>query len=190
VSRPRGLRVIAGSMRGRKIVAPDGDHVRPTKDMVREALFSALDARDAVVDAVVLDLYAGSAALAIEAISRGATRATVVERDRGAIAAINTNLDALELRGRVRMVGADVERTLRGAPPGGPYDLVFADPPYTTDDATITALLTALTAPGWLTEHAIVVVERPEKHPVVLPEGWRTGWERAFGDTLVSFCWR
>jgi 16S rRNA (guanine966-N2)-methyltransferase len=182
--------VIAGSLRGRKLVAPEGDHVRPTKDMVREAVFSALDARDALVDAVVLDLYAGSAALAIEAMSRGAASAAVVERDRAAIRAINTNLDALELRGRVRMIGGDVERTLRGLPPGGPYTLVFADPPYTTDDTAVTALFTALSAPGWLTDDAIVVVERPEKHPVRVPEGWRTGWERGFGDTLVSFCWR
>jgi 16S rRNA (guanine(966)-N(2))-methyltransferase RsmD len=182
--------VIAGSLRGRKLVAPEGERVRPTKDMVREAVFSALDARGALADANVLDLYAGSGALAIEAISRGAAHATVVERDRSAIQAINTNIDALELHGRVRVVGRDVDRTLREMPAGGPFDLVFADPPYETPDRDITALLVALTAPGWLTDDAIVVVERPEKHPVVRPKGWRTGWERGFGDTLVSFCWR
>ncbi len=82
MSRPKGLRVIAGTARGRKLVAPPGDRVRPTKDMVREAMFSALDARGALVDASVLDLFAGTGALGIEALSRGAARAVFVERER------------------------------------------------------------------------------------------------------------
>src|SRR5215475_16071570 len=106
----RGVRVIAGSARGRRLVVPDGDHVRPTKDMVREALFSALDARGAIVDAYVLDLYAGSGALGIEALSRGAERATLDERNRRAIEAINANLDALGFEDRTRVVALDATR--------------------------------------------------------------------------------
>jgi 16S rRNA (guanine966-N2)-methyltransferase len=191
VSRPKGLRVIAGSARGRKLAAPSGDRVRPTKDMVREAMFSALDARGALVDAHVLDLFAGTGALGIEALSRGATRAVLVERDRLALEAIATNVAALRLGDRVRVVADDVGRFLRGPQPSGaPFDLVLLDPPYDTSDEDVTASLVALDAPGWLAADAIVSVERPARHPVVVPNGWRTGWERAFGDTLLSFCSR
>ena len=136
MARGPGLRVIAGSMRGRRLIVPAGDRVRPTKDIVREAVFSALDARGAIVDAVVLDLYSGTGALAIEALSRGATRAVLVERDRAALDAIGHNLDLLELGDRTRVVRADVVSFLHGPPPReAPFDLVFADPPYdTTDD--------------------------------------------------------
>jgi len=191
VSRPKGLRVIAGTARGRKLAAPPGDRIRPTKDMVREAMFSALDARGALVDAAVLDLFAGTGALEIEAMSRGGARAVLVERDRAALDAIATNVAALRVGDRVRVVANDVGRFLRGPlPAGAPFDLVLVDPPYDTSDEDVTALLAALDAPGWLAPDAIVSVERPARHPVLLPNGWRTGWERAFGDTMLSICWR
>ena len=191
MSRPKGLRVIAGSARGRKLASTPGDRVRPTKDMVREAMFSALDARGALVDANVLDLYAGTGALGIEALSRGAARAVFVERDRAALDAIATNVETLRLGDNARVLAADVTRALAGAPPpGAPFDLVVIDPPYDTTDEDVTALLDTLGRPGWLAPDAIVSVERPARHPVVVPNGWRTGWERAFGDTLLSFCWR
>jgi 16S rRNA (guanine966-N2)-methyltransferase len=191
MSKPRGLRVIAGSARGRKLVVPPGEQVRPTKDIVREAMFSALDARGVLVDAAVLDLYAGSGALAIEAISRGAARAVVVERGRAALDAIRANVATLGLAEQIEIVGADVGRFVRALPPpSAPFDLVCADPPYDAGDTDITALLVALEAPGWLTVDAVVTVERPVRHPIAVPAGWRTGWERTFGDTLLSFCWR
>ncbi len=183
--------MIAGSARGRRLVTPTGDRVRPTKDMVREAMFSALDARDALVDARVLDLFAGSGALGIEALSRGAALAVFVERDRGAVAAINANLHALQFDDRAHVSTVDAHVTLRGTPPlGAPFDLLLIDPPYETTDEDVTALLRALDEPEWLAPEAIVTVERPARHPVVVPDGWRTGWERAFGDTLLSFCWK
>jgi 16S rRNA (guanine966-N2)-methyltransferase len=191
VSRPRGLRVIAGTARGRRLVAPDGDQVRPTKDIAREALFSALDARGALADAAVLDLYAGTGALAIEALSRGAASAVVVERDRGALQAIRANIEVLAGSGRVEVVARDVSRYLAGGPPvDGRFDLIFVDPPYGTPDDEVTAVLARLTAPGWLAPTAIVSVERPHRHPVVAPAGLSTGWERTFGDTLLTllFC--
>jgi 16S rRNA (guanine966-N2)-methyltransferase len=202
VSRPRGLRVIAGSARGRRLVAPDGDSVRPTKDIAREAMFSALDARGALDDARVLDLYAGTGALAIEALSRGAATALLVEQDRGALASIRTNLQVLEpgpdqpdaaprrLRhsSRAEVVARDVRRFLAAGPPAeAPFDLVFVDPPYETPDEVISEQLGALLGPGWLAPGAIVSVERPRRHPVVPPAGVSTGWERTFGDTLLSF---
>jgi 16S rRNA (guanine966-N2)-methyltransferase len=187
MSRPRGLRVIAGAARGRRLVAPPGDHVRPTKDIAREALFSALEARGAVEGAAVLDLYAGTGALAIEALSRGAASATIVERDPTALSAIRSNLAVLSEDAVAVVVARDVRSYLAGArPAGGPFDLVFVDPPYDTSDEDVTAVLAALTEPGRLAPDAIVSVERPHRHHVVAPQGLQTGWERTFGDTLLT----
>lgn len=183
--------MIAGRDRGRRLVAPAGEAVRPTKDIVREAMFSALDARGMVVDASVLDLYAGSGALAIEALSRGANRAVVVERDRAALASIRANVKTLGLVDRAVVVAQDVARFLAAPPPpAAPFDLVVIDPPYDTADDAVTALLVALDRPDWLAPDAVVTVERPARHPVGCPPGWSCGWERSFGDTLLSLCSR
>jgi len=185
------LRVIAGTARGRRLVAPAGDQVRPTKDIAREAIFSALDARGVLDGATVLDLYAGTGALAIEALSRGAAAAVLVERDRAALEAIRTNLqvlpDAVPVGSRV-VVARDVGRFVAGGPPPeAPFDLVFVDPPYGTADDEIADLLASLLAPGWLAPGAIVSVERPARRPVVAPPGLSSGRERTFGDTLLTF---
>jgi 16S rRNA (guanine966-N2)-methyltransferase len=175
-------------MRGRRLTVPAGEGVRPTKDIVREAVFSALDARAAIVDAVVLDLYAGSGALAIEALSRGAERAVLVERDRVALDAIAHNLDTLDLGDRARVSRADVVSFLAGPPPSeAPFDLIVADPPYDTSDEEVGALLGSLVGPGWLASEALVAVERPVRSAVDPPNGLRACWERTFGDTLVTF---
>jgi 16S rRNA (guanine966-N2)-methyltransferase len=188
MARGPGVRVIAGSMRGRRLTVPPGDGVRPTKDIVREAVFSALDARGAIVDASVLDLYAGSGALAIESLSRGAARAVLVERDRTALAAITENISTLGLDADVRVARADVVSFLASPPPPeAPFDLVLADPPYGTTDADVAGLLGALTAPGWLAPDALLAVERPVKSEIDPPDGLRTCWERTFGDTLMFF---
>jgi 16S rRNA (guanine966-N2)-methyltransferase len=159
------LRVIAGSVGGRKLVAPKGV-TRPTQDRVKEALFSSLG--DVVVDAVVLDLYAGSGALAIEALSRGAAQAVLVDPDRAAAVAIEAAL----------YVG--------GGAPGGPFDLVVLDPPYDTPSGEVAELLVALAASGALRNGATVVVERPAGgDPVPLPQGWDVRRERTYGDTLL-----
>jgi 16S rRNA (guanine966-N2)-methyltransferase len=179
--------VIAGTARGRRLVAPEGDQVRPTKDIARESMFNALDARGALEGASVLDLYAGTGALAIEALSRGAASAVVVERDRTALQAIRTNVQVLADGTRVDVVARDVGRFLAGGPPQDPFDLVFIDPPYNTPDEEVTGLLAVFTAPGWLAPGAIVSVERPRRNPVVAPPGLSTGWERTFGDTLLTF---
>jgi 16S rRNA (guanine966-N2)-methyltransferase len=175
-------------MRGRRLTVPPGEGVRPTKDIVREAMFSALDARGAIVDAVVLDLYSGSGALAIESISRGAASALLVERDRGALDAIEVNIEHLGIGDRARVARANVVSFLDGpAPKDAPFDLVLADPPYDTPDDAVDDLLRALAAPGWLAADAMIAVERPVRAEVHPPEGLRACWERTFGDTLMFF---
>jgi len=154
-------------------------------------MFSALDARGAVVDALVLDLYAGTGALAIEALSRGAGRAVLVERDPAALQAISANLAGVGFAERARVMRAEVTRFVAGPPPAdGPFDLVFVDPPYDVADDDVTKVCGALLAPGWLTPDAIVVVEGPARHDVLAPAGLVRGWERTFGDTLLTFLWR
>ncbi len=182
----RGLRVIAGEMGGLPLVAPRGERTRPTSDRVKEALFAALGP-DRVVGASVLDGFAGSGALAIEALSRGAARAVLVDRDIGAVEAIKRNLRSTRLAGRARVQRRNVAQFLRGAPPPeAPFDLVLLDPPYDLAERELATILEALGTPGWLARDAAVVVEqRASSGPLPAPPGWEARWERAYGDTLV-----
>lgn len=123
------MRVIAGTARGRRLVAPDGSSTRPTPDRVREATFNALGSLGAVVDATVLDLYAGSGAMGIEALSRGAAHVTFVDQDRGAVRAIEANLTACNLADRATVVATSLERFLAAAG-AQRWDLAILDPPY------------------------------------------------------------
>src|SRR6266545_1373361 len=160
-ARRGGLRVIAGTAGGLPLVAPKGGAARPTTDRVKESVFAALGP-DRLVDASVLDLYAGSGALAIEALSRGAARAVLVDRDRAAVTAIRRNLATTRLRGQARMQGSTVATFLAGKPPAErPFDLVFLDPPYAATPAELGRVLNGLDRSGWLAEAAAVVVERP-----------------------------
>jgi 16S rRNA (guanine966-N2)-methyltransferase len=185
MARPR-LRVISGTAGGRRLVAPSGTTARPTTDRVKESLFAALG-EERLHDASVLDLFAGSGALAIEAVSRGAARAVLVEHDAAAVAAIERNLEATGFAHRARLRREAVERFLdRPAPDEAPFDLVVLDPPYDTAAAAVNAALAALDRPGWLAPEATVVVERPAgAEPPVLPGGWTNAWERSYGDTLL-----
>jgi 16S rRNA (guanine966-N2)-methyltransferase len=179
--------VIAGAAGGLALVAPKGGAARPTTDRVKESLFAALGP-DRIVDASVLDLYAGSGALAIEALSRGAARAVLVDRDRAAVTAIRRNLTTTRLRNRARVQGSTVATFLAGKPPDErPFDLVFLDPPYAATSAELLRVLSGLDRSGWLAEDAAVVVERPSAAgSSAAPELWRATWERAYGDTLVT----
>jgi 16S rRNA (guanine966-N2)-methyltransferase len=171
------VRVIAGAHRGRTLVAPRGRSTRPTSDRVREALFSILGD---VGGLVVLDLFAGSGALAIEALSRGAARATVVDRSWPAIEAIERNLGALGIAAEV--VRADAVAWCEQAKGRTrQYDLVFLDPPYRHGSllgATLTAALDGVLAPG-----ARVVAESDRRQPLGL--GLHLLDERRYGDTLI-----
>ena len=139
------LRVVAGSVGGRHLVAPKGP-ARPTTDRLKEALFASLG-RHRIDDAVVLDLYAGSGALAIEALSRGAARAVLVDPDFAAEVAIRANLAALGFEDPARFVRAPVASFLARRSPEAPFDLVFLDPPYDTPSTDVAAVLDALAAP-------------------------------------------
>jgi 16S rRNA (guanine966-N2)-methyltransferase len=157
--------------------------VRPTADRVKESVFSALGAR--LESARVLDLYAGTGALAIESLSRGASVAVLVERDREALAAIAANLEATGMA-PARVVRGDVAAVLGGpSPPEGPFDLILADPPYELGDDAVADVLGRLAAGGWLAPGALVVIERPAG--AACPPGWVSTWKRCYGDTLVWF---
>jgi 16S rRNA (guanine966-N2)-methyltransferase len=176
------LRVVAGEAGGLHLVAPP--NARPTTDRVREALFSALGP-EPVEDAVVLDLYAGSGALAIEALSRGAARAVLVDRDRDAEAACERNLATTKLASRGRVERTTVERFVTERPVEAPFDLVLCDPPYELPDEDLAPVLDALREEGWLIPDARVVVERSGAGWAA-PGGWTTSWQRKYGDTLVT----
>ena len=177
----RGLRVVAGTAGGLRLVAPKG--ARPTTDRVKEALFASL--ADAVEGASVLDLFAGSGALGIEALSRGAERALFVDRDRSAVDAIRTNLTTTGFAERARVQRTPVATFLRERPAEAPFDLVCCDPPYDLAADDLAAALLALDGDGWLAPDATVVLEcrAPDRPP--LPEGWRVERERTYGDTLL-----
>jgi 16S rRNA (guanine966-N2)-methyltransferase len=164
------MRVVGGTARGRRLQAPVGKTVRPTSDRAREAIFNSLTSLGVLDDARVLDLFAGTGALGIEALSRGAATATFVERDRAALTAIRANLDALGLTGRI--IAGDV---LGHVPMVGPVDVAFVDPPYAFDQWD--ELLAHLDA-------RVAVLEAD--HPVDVADGWRVLKVKRFGGTVVT----
>ena len=172
------MRVIAGTYGGRTLKAPPGANTRPTPDRVREALFSILGSR--TEGARVLDLFAGSGALGLEALSRGAESATFVDDDRAAIAAIKSNLTALAADAEVRQ--ADALRFLSAASArGAQYDLVFLDPPYRLAERLARPLSEAL--PAVLAPGAVAVAECDRRAPLALDLPLHD--ERRYGDTLI-----
>jgi len=175
------VRVVAGRLGGRRLHAPAGDATRPTSDRVREALFSALGP---VGGARVLDLFAGSGALAIEALSRGAAHAVLVERDRRAAAVIRRNLDELGLgRDEAEVRVRDALRALQDASTAAEtYDLVFIDPPYRLAAGLGPALAQAL--PAVLAPAGRVVTESDRRSPLEVA-GLEARFDRRYGDTLV-----
>ncbi len=172
------MRVIAGSAKGRRLVAPDGQTTRPTGDRVKESVFNALVSMGEVEEAIVVDLFAGSGALGIEALSRGAERAIFIERDRRAIDAIQQNLTTLGFTDRATVVTGDVfANAARLADSGlGPVDLILADPPYEFDEWE--RLLSALPP---------VLVVAESENPVRVGEDRSIMREKRYGATLVTF---
>ncbi|NNE12438.1 MAG: 16S rRNA (guanine(966)-N(2))-methyltransferase RsmD [Ilumatobacter sp.] len=166
------MRVVAGALRGRRIEAPPGTDTRPTTDKVREATFNALGSLDLVRDALVADLFAGSGALGIEALSRGAAQCTFVERDRSALRTLRANLVTLDLDDRSKVVPGDAATRAAGIT----ADLVLADPPYGFDDWV--GLLGRIRAP-------FVVAESGGELPAVA--GWTITRSKRYGRSWVTF---
>ena len=169
------MRIIAGTRKGARIFAPKGRDTRPTSDRAREAAFNLIGPVDG---ARVLDLYAGSGALGIEALSRGAASALFVERDRRALAALRRNLDALGADAEVR--SQDALRFI--AQPEGVFDLVFCDPPY--DEAPRVAVALSEALPAMLEDDARIVTESDKRNPLTLPLPLVV--ERTYGHTRIA----
>ncbi|HET6381346.1 MAG TPA: 16S rRNA (guanine(966)-N(2))-methyltransferase RsmD [candidate division Zixibacteria bacterium] len=170
--------MIAGSARGVQLTAPRGAGIRPVTDRVKETLFGILGERAA--EARVLDLYAGSGALGIEALSRGAAHADFVERDRRALVAIRANLQRTRLAARASVHGVDVARFLAGAPASA-YDLVFVDPPYELRDPPLNRL------PPLLASGGMVVVKHFWRTDLPAVPGLAPVRTRRFGETALTF---
>lgn len=177
-------RIIGGSAGGRRLQTPAGAHTRPTSDRTREALFSALESLLGSWRGVaVLDLYAGSGAVALEALSRGADVAVCVEQDRRAAAVVRRNAGSLGLP--LVVEARTAASYLAGEP--RPFQVVFLDPPYDVADEVLQRDLTAL-AGGWLSREALVVVERSSRAPLTRwPEGYEPLRERRYGETVLAY---
>ncbi len=178
-------RIVAGTAGGRTLNVPEKG-TRPTSDRVREALFSRLEHFGVLREARVLDLFAGSGALGLEAASRGATHVTLVERSKPAAQVCRSNISALGLAG-VELVTDRAERFVT-TPPDQPWDVVLIDPPYDFDDATLVQILHTFDAPNALAEGAVVVVERARRSA---EPDWPSSWDllahKDYGDTSLWF---
>jgi 16S rRNA (guanine(966)-N(2))-methyltransferase RsmD len=180
---------VAGALGGRRIAAPAGQHTRPTSDRVREALFSTLESLTEVHGARFMDLYAGSGAVGLEALSRGAAAVLLVESDPKAARIIRDNIALLGVGVAARVETGKVAAVLAGgAPDGSPFDIVFADPPYAVPDDELTAALAALVDGGWLAADAVIAVERATRSsaPRWVP-GLTLERSRRYGETTLWY---
>ncbi|MCA1822925.1 MAG: 16S rRNA (guanine(966)-N(2))-methyltransferase RsmD [Frankia sp.] len=176
------MRIVAGAAGGRRLAVPAGRGTRPTTERTREAMFSSIISLVGPLDGLrVLDLYAGSGAFGLEALSRGAAHALLVESDAKALAVLRRNVETVGMAGAV--VRADkVERTV-AEPTLDPYDLVVADPPYRLAAATVDAVLASLASNNWLRRDALVVVERSTRSAALTwPDGIERVRERRYGE--------
>ena len=182
------MRIVAGAWRGRSLKAPPGETTRPTADRVRQALFDMLlhapwGGRGAIDGVRVLDGFAGTGALGLEALSRGAANATFLERDVAALAVLRSNITALRAQARCNVLTTDV----LSAPPGAPCDLVFLDPPYGQD--LVSRAVVHLARGGWIGPGALIVAETGHAEP--LPSGEVLAaqllGERQHGAARISF---
>lgn len=177
------MRIVAGVAGGRRLAVPSSG-TRPTSDRVREALFSALAHDPGLDGAAVIDLCAGSGALGLEALSRGAAHALFVESDRRAAAVLRRNVDTIGLPGaQVRAAQAGV---VLAGPADRAYDILLADPPYAVPDDEVVGWLGAAEAHGWLAPDAVAVVERATRGGAFpWPPSWEPLRERRYGETTV-----
>ena len=158
---------MAGVYGGRRLTTLAGPHTRPTADRVREALFSSLASEHGgdLEGLRFADLYAGSGAIGLEALSRGAAYALLVDSDPKAARVVRANIGALGVQAQAELSTAKVTAAVAGPPPGGPFDIVFADPPYAVGEDELKAVLDGLAGQGWLADGALVVIERARRSP-------------------------
>lgn len=184
-------RVIAGAAGGRRLAVPPGDGTRPTSDRAREGLFSSWDSQLGGASGWrglrVLDLYAGSGAVGLEALSRGAAHVLLVEAEHRAVRVIKENVRAVGLPGAEVRAGKAVQ-AVAGDPPDAPYDLVFLDPPYAVPDDDLQEILLTLRARGWLAEDALATVERSTRGgDFRWPEGFEGLRSRRYGEGTLWY---
>jgi 16S rRNA (guanine966-N2)-methyltransferase len=181
------MRIVAGSARGRSLVAP-ASVTRPTSDRAREGIFSTLEhLLGTLYQKRVLDLYAGTGAMGLEAASRGASEVDLIESDSRATEVCRKNAANLGLVG-VKVYPMTVEKWLTSVTPDAAYDLVVLDPPYETSNEIVVATLTDLLAHGWLVQDAVIAVERSAKSAAFdWPEGLKAVRERQYGPALVRY---
>lgn len=174
------MRIIAGKWRGRRLAAPEGTATRPTGDRVRETLFSMLASRlGSFAELRVADLYAGSGAFGLEALSRGAALACFVEQDARALAAIKSNVEILGASERCRIIA----RSAASLPPEKPFDLILADPPYSPGSGS--AALDQIMKAGWASAGSWIAIET-ERGEKVDPKGCRVEAERDVGRARLT----
>ena len=181
-------RIVAGVARGRRLAVPPGSATRPTSDRAREGLFSTLESLlGTLAGARVADLYAGSGAVGLEALSRGAAHVLLVEAQARPLRVLRDNVRALGLPGACVVAGK--ARTVVSEPPPGPgYDVAFLDPPYAAGEAEVSAVLTALRTRGWLAPRAVVAVERATRGgPLDWPEGFEPVRARRYGEGTLWY---
>lgn len=179
-------RIVGGSAGGRRLKTPPGEGTRPTSDRVREALFSALESQlGTLTGHSLLDLYAGSGAVGLEALSRGAAMATAVESDRRVARLIGTN--AADLGLALTVLARPVERVV-AEPCASAFDVVFADPPYPLGESELAETLAGLDSNGWVGPGSLVIIERSSRSPQPsYPPGWETLRERRYGETVLWY---
>lgn len=176
------MRITGGEFRGRSLQAPRGSGTRPTAERTREALFSILAAQQAFEGLQVLDLFAGTGALGLEALSRGAQSAVFIEKDPHVCGLLRANIAACEAESRANIMRRDATRP---GPAQAIFDLVFADPPYGKGLAE--QALTALAGRGWLSAQARVIVEEDTRSDVIVPVGFEATDRRQYGGTALIF---
>ena len=183
------MRIVGGRAKGRRLKVPP-KHTRPTSERVREAVFSAVGHRLGGWEGLaVLDVYAGSGALGLEAWSRGADSVVAVDKDRRAVAAIKANAAALDATNAVTVVETDAAKLGPRAvvcPARPAADVAFLDPPYDHSDTALQGVLAVLQAGDWLADGCLAVVERSAQGEWVWPEGWESVTDRRYGDTRIS----
>ena len=183
------MRIVGGRAKGRRLKVPP-KHTRPTSERVREAVFSAVGHRLGGWEGLaVLDVYAGSGALGLEAWSRGADSVVAVDKDRRAVAAIKANATALDATTDVSVVEADAAKLGSRAttcPTRPAADVTFLDPPYELSDQVLRGVLLGLHAGDWLAEGCLAVVERSAQGQWEWPDGWESVTDRRYGDTRIS----